>query len=106
MDCFVVFVVNWCFFMVGMFVVVLIGGFIVFNQFNIEVYFDLILLMVDIVMQSLGLLVEEIECYIMILIEIQVVGLKNIMIICIILFYGLFDVKIQFFFVYIYDEVL
>ncbi len=106
MDRLVALAVNRRFLMVGMFVAVLIGGLIAFNQLNIEAYPDPTPPMVDIVTQSPGLSAEEIERYITIPIETQVAGLKNITTIRTISLYGLSDVKIQFSFAYTYDEAL
>src|SRR5258708_10865392 len=92
--------------MVGVFVAVLIGGLIAFNQLNIEAYPDPTPPMVDIVTQSPGLSAEEIERYITIPIETQVAGLKNLTTIRTISLYGLSDVKLQFSFAYTYDEAL
>ncbi|MBR0817137.1 efflux RND transporter permease subunit [Bradyrhizobium liaoningense] len=104
MDRLVALAVHRRFLMVGMFVAVLIGGLIAFNQLNIEAYPDPTPPMVDIVTQSPGLSAEEIERYITIPIETQVAGLKNITTIRTISLYGLSDVKIQFSFAYTYDE--
>src|SRR3954449_3760783 len=106
MDRLVALAVNRRFLMVGMFVAVLIGGLIAFNQLNIEAYPDPTPPMVDIVTQSPGLSAEEIERYITIPIETQVAGLKNVTTIRTISLYGLSDVKIQFSFAYTYDEAL
>ncbi|QQO21043.1 efflux RND transporter permease subunit [Bradyrhizobium diazoefficiens] len=106
MDRLVALAVNRRFLMVGMFVVVLIGGLIAFNQLNIEAYPDPTPPMVDIVTQSPGLSAEEIERYITIPIETQVAGLKNLTTIRTISLYGLSDVKLQFSFAYTYDEAL
>ena len=106
MDRLVALAVNRRFLMVGMFIAVLIGGVIAFNQLNIEAYPDPTPPMVDIVTQSPGLSAEEIERYITIPIETQVAGLKNITTIRTISLYGLSDVKIQFSFAYTYDEAL
>ncbi|MGY3360447.1 multidrug efflux pump subunit AcrB [Bradyrhizobium sp. GM0.4] len=54
MDRLVALAVNRRFLMVGMFVAVLIGGLIAFNQLNIEAYPDPTPPMVDIVTQSPG----------------------------------------------------
>jgi cobalt-zinc-cadmium resistance protein CzcA len=104
MDRLVALAVNRRFLMVGMFVAVLIGGLIAFNQLNIEAYPDPTPPMVDIVTQSPGLSAEEIERYITIPIETQVAGLKNLTTIRTISLYGLSDVKLQFSFAYTYDE--
>ncbi|QQO12914.1 efflux RND transporter permease subunit [Bradyrhizobium diazoefficiens] len=106
MDRLVALAVNRRFLMVGMFVAVMIGGLIAFNQLNIEAYPDPTPPMVDIVTQSPGLSAEEIERYITIPIETQVAGLKNITTIRTISLYGLSDVKIQFSFAYTYEEAL
>ncbi|MGJ5220956.1 efflux RND transporter permease subunit, partial [Bradyrhizobium oligotrophicum] len=94
------------FLMVGLFVAVLIGGVIAFQQLNIEAYPDPTPPMVDIVTQSPGLSAEEIERYITIPIETQVAGIKNLRTIRTISLYGLSDVKLQFSFDYTYDEAL
>ena len=92
--------------MVILFVVVVIGGLIAFDQLNIEAYPDPTPPMVDIVTQSPGLSAEEIERYITIPIETQVAGIKNLRTIRTISLYGLSDVKLQFSFDYTYDEAL
>src|SRR5215471_11311362 len=104
MDRLVALAVNRRYLMVGMFVAVLIGGLIAFNQLNIEAYPDPTPPMVDVVTQSPGLSAEEIERYITIPIETQVAGLKNLRTIRTISLYGLSDVKLQFSFDYTYDE--
>lgn len=106
MDRLVALAVSRRFLMVGMFVAVLIGGLIAFNQLNIEAYPDPTPPMVDIVTQSPGLSAEEIERYITIPIETQVAGLKNLTTIRTISLYGLSDVKLQFSFAYTYEEAL
>src|SRR5689334_32560 len=106
MDRLVALAVNRRFLMVGMFVAVLVGGLIAFNQLNIEAYPDPTPPMVDIVTQSPGLSAEEIERYITIPIETQVAGLKNLATIRTISLYGLSDVKLQFSFAYTYEEAL
>ncbi|UPK33223.1 CusA/CzcA family heavy metal efflux RND transporter [Bradyrhizobium sp. 186] len=106
MDRLVALAVNRRYLMVGMFVAVLIGGLIAFNQLNIEAYPDPTPPMVDIVTQGPGLSAEEIERYITIPIETQVAGLKNLTTIRTISLYGLSDVKLQFSFAYTYDEAL
>src|SRR3954464_6097969 len=106
MDRLVALAVSRRYLMVGMFVAVLIGGVIAFNQLNIEAYPDPTPPMVDIVTQSPGLSAEEIERYITIPIETQVAGLKNLTTIRTISLYGLSDVKLQFSFAYTYDEAL
>jgi cobalt-zinc-cadmium resistance protein CzcA len=92
--------------MVGLFVAILAGGLIAFQQLNIEAYPDPTPPMVDIVTQSPGLSAEEIERYITIPIETQVAGIKNLRTIRTISLYGLSDVKLQFSFDYTYDEAL
>jgi cobalt-zinc-cadmium resistance protein CzcA len=89
-----------------MFVAVLVGGLIAFQQLNIEAYPDPTPPMVDIVTQSPGLSSEEIERYITIPIETQVAGIKNLRTIRTISLYGLSDVKLQFSFDYTYEEAL
>src|SRR5215470_9171479 len=94
------------FLMVGMFLAVVIGGLVAFQQLNIEAYPDPTPPMVDIVTQSPGLSAEEIERYITIPIETQTAGLKNLTSIRTISLYGLSDVKLQFSFDFTYDEAL
>src|SRR5712691_831347 len=93
-------------FMVVLFVMILGGGLIAFQQLNIEAYPDPTPPMVDIVTQSPGLSSEEIERYITIPIETQTAGLRNLTSIRTISLYGLSDVKLQFSFDYTYDEAL
>src|SRR4029079_19444141 len=106
MDRLVAIAVSRRYLMVGMFVAVLAGGLIAFQQLNIEAYPDPTPPMVDIVTQSPGLSSEEIERYITIPIETQVAGIKNLRTIRTISLYGLSDVKLQFSFDYTYDEAL
>src|SRR5579859_5692572 len=106
MDRLVSFAVDRRFLMVGLFVAVIIGGLVAFQQLNIEAYPDPTPPMVDVVTQSPGLSAEEIERYITIPIETQVAGLKNLTTIRTISLYGLSDVKLQFSFAYTYDEAL
>jgi cobalt-zinc-cadmium resistance protein CzcA len=106
MDRLVAFAISRRYMMLGMFVAVLVGGLIAFNQLNIEAYPDPTPPMVDIVTQSPGLSSEEIERYITIPIETQVAGIKNVRTIRTISLYGLSDVKLQFSFDYTYDEAL
>ena len=106
MDRLVAFAISRRYLMVGLFVAVLVGGLIAFQQLNIEAYPDPTPPMVDIVTQSPGLSSEEIERYITIPIETQVAGIKNLRTIRTISLYGLSDVKLQFSFDYTYDEAL
>src|SRR5438067_10491231 len=106
MDRLVALAVSRRYLMLGMFVAVMVGGLIAFNQLNIEAYPDPTPPMVDIVTQSPGLSSEEIERYITIPIETQVAGIKNLRTIRTISLYGLSDVKLQFTFDYTYDEAL
>ena len=78
MDRLVALAVSRRYLMLGMFVAVLIGGLIAFNQLNIEAYPDPTPPMVDIVTQSPGLSAEEIERYITIPIEIQMAGIPYV----------------------------
>src|SRR3954453_5370023 len=94
------------FLMVGMFLAVVFGGLVAFQQLNIEAYPDPTPPMVDVVTQSPGLSAEEIERYITIPIETQRAGLRNRRTIRPISLYGLSDVKLQFTFNYPYDEAL
>jgi len=106
MDRLVALAVSRRYLMVAMFVAVLVGGLIAFQQLNIEAYPDPTPPMVDIVTQSPGLSSEEIERYITIPIETQVAGIKNLRTIRTISLYGLSDVKLQFSFDYTYEEAL
>jgi len=92
--------------MLVVFVMVLLGGFIAFQQLNIEAYPDPTPPMVDVITQSPGLSAEEIERYITIPIETQTAATKNLTSIRTISLYGLSDVKLQFSFDYTYDEAL
>src|SRR6201995_2996228 len=106
MDRLVSFAVERRFLMVGLFLAVIMGGLVAFQQLNIEAYPDPTPPMVDIVTQSPGLSAEEIERYITIPLETQVSGIRNSTVIRTISLYGLSDVKIQFTFDYTYDEAL
>ena len=106
MDRLVSLAVDRRFLMVGLFLAVVIGGLIAFQQLNIEAYPDPTPPMVDVVTQSPGLSAEEIERYITIPIETQTAGLKNLNSIRTISLYGLSDVKLQFNFNYTYEEAL
>lgn len=94
------------FLMVGMFLAVVLGGLVAFQQLNIEAYPDPTPPMVDVVTQSPGLSAEEIERYITIPLEAQVAGIKNLNVIRTISLYGLSDVKLQFSFDYTYEQAL
>ncbi|TMJ75390.1 MAG: efflux RND transporter permease subunit, partial [Alphaproteobacteria bacterium] len=78
------------------FALTMIGGFMGFQQLNIEAYPDPTPPMVDVVTQSPGLSAEEIERYITIPIETQTAGIRNLRAIRTISLYGLSDVKLQF----------
>src|SRR5258707_13600287 len=104
MDRLVSLAVDRRFLMVGLFLAVVIGGLIAFQQLNIEAYPDPTPPMVDIVTQSPGLSSEEIERYITIPIETQVAGIKNLRTIRTTSLYALSDVKLQFSFAYTYEK--
>ncbi len=104
MDRLVSLAVDRRFLMVGLFVAVILGGLVAFQQLNIEAYPDPTPPMVDIVTQSPGLSAEEIERYITIPLETQVAGIKNLNVIRTISLYGLSDVKLQFSFDFTYDQ--
>ena len=106
MDRLVSFAVERRFLMLGLFLAVLVGGLVAFQQLNIEAYPDPTPPMVDIVTQSAGLSAEEIERYITIPLEAQVAGLKNLNVIRTISLYGLSDVKLQFSFDFTYEQAL
>ena len=106
MERLIAFAVSRRFLMVGLFVAMMIGGLIAFQQLNIEAYPDPTPPMVDIVTQSPGLSAEEIERYITIPLEAQVAGIKNMKVIRTISLYGLSDVKLQFSFDYTYEQAL
>src|SRR6266581_810394 len=106
MDRLVALAVSRRYLMVAMFVAVLVGGLVAFQQLNIEAYPDPTPPMVDIVTQSSGLSAEEIERYITIPLETQVAGIKNLNVIRTISLYGLSDVKLQFSFDFTYDQAL
>jgi cobalt-zinc-cadmium resistance protein CzcA len=106
MDRLVSLAVSRRFLMVGLFVAVIVGGLVAFQQLNIEAYPDPTPPMVDIVTQSAGLSAEEIERYITIPLETQVAGIKNLNVIRTISLYGLSDVKLQFSFDFTYDQAL
>src|SRR5579871_5235335 len=106
MDRLVAIAVERRFLMLGLFLAVIVGGLVAFQQLNIEAYPDPTPPMVDIVTQSPGLSAEEIERYITIPLETQVAGIKNLNVIRTISLYGLSDVKLQFTFDYTYDQAL
>ncbi|MDH7794969.1 MULTISPECIES: CusA/CzcA family heavy metal efflux RND transporter [unclassified Beijerinckia] len=82
------------------------GGFVAFQNLNIEAYPDPVPPMVDIVTQSDGMSAEEVERYITIPIETQTSGLPNLRTMRTISLYGLSDVKLQFTFDYTYEQAL
>src|SRR5258706_1297074 len=90
--------------MLALFVGVMAGGALAFQQLNIEAYPDPTPPMVDIVTQSPGLSAEEIERYITIPLETQVAVIKNLNVISTISLYYLSDVKLQFSFDFTYDQ--
>jgi len=106
MDRLVSIAVERRFLMVGLFLAIIIGGLVAFQQLNIEAYPDPTPPMVDVVTQSPGLSAEEIERYITIPLETQVAGLKNLNVIRTISLYGLSDVKLQFSFDFTYEQAL
>src|SRR6201994_3111672 len=106
MDRLVSLAVNRRFLMVGLFVAVILGGLVAFQQLNIEAYPDPTPPMVDVVTQSAGLSAEEIERYITIPLETQLSGIKNLNVIRTISLYGLSDVKLQFTFDFTYEQAL
>src|SRR6202021_1816658 len=83
---------------------ILIGGFALFSQLNIEAYPDPVPPLVDIVTQSRGQSAEEIERYITIPIEIQMAGIPNVTAIRTISLFGVSDIKLQFTYDFTYDE--
>src|ERR1700753_3814924 len=83
---------------------ILIGGFALFAQLNIEAYPDPVPPLVDIVTQSAGQSAEEIERYITIPIEIQMAGLPHVTTVRTISLFGLSDVKVQFTYDFTYQE--
>src|SRR5580698_445244 len=83
---------------------VLIGGFALFAQLNIEAYPDPVPPLVDIVTQSSGQSAEEIERYITIPIEIQMAGIPHVTTVRTISLFGLSDVKVQFTYDFTYPE--
>jgi heavy metal efflux system protein len=106
MNAIIAFALKHRVFMVVIFVMILSGGIVAFQQLNIEAYPDPTPPMVDIVTQSPGLSAEEIERYITIPIETQTAGLRNLTSIRTVSLYGLSDIKLQFTFDYTYDEAL
>src|SRR6478609_1686603 len=106
MDRLVSLAVERRFLMLGLFIAVIVGGLVAFQQLNIEAYPDPTPPMVDVVTQSPGLSAEEIERYITIPLETQVAGLKNLNVIRTISLYGLSDVKLQFSFDFTYEQAL
>src|ERR1700731_878310 len=83
---------------------VLVGGFALFGQLNIEAYPDPVPPLVDIVTQSSGQSAEEIERYITIPIEIQMTGIPHVTAVRTISLFGLSDVKVQFTYDFTYQE--
>src|ERR1051325_11921084 len=96
MDRLVSLAVERRFLMLGLFVAIIVGGLVAFQQLNIEAYPDPTPPMVDVVTQSPGLSAEEIERYITIPLEAQVAGLKNLKVIRTISLYGLSAIKSPF----------
>ena len=83
---------------------ILLGGFALFSQLNIEAYPDPVPPLVDIVTQSSGQSAEEIERYITIPIEIQMAGIPHVSAVRTISLFGLSDVKVQFTYDFTYYE--
>ncbi|GAB1715199.1 MAG: Heavy metal efflux pump CzcA [Nitrobacter sp.] len=92
--------------MLVMFIMTLAGGIVAFRVLNIEAYPDPVPPMVDVITQSAGLSAEEIERYITIPIETQLSGVPNLHVMRTISLYGLSDVKLQFTYIYTYEEAL
>src|SRR5260221_2909426 len=82
----------------------LTAGVASFLSLNIEAYPDPVPPLVDIVTQSTGQSAEEIERYITIPLEIQMAGIPNVQAIRTILLFGLSDVKVQFTYVFTYQQ--
>src|SRR5690242_4415563 len=106
MDRLVAIAVERRYLMVGLFLAVIFGGLVAFQQLNIEAYPDPTPPMVDVITQSSGLSAEEMERYITIPIEAATSNLKNINTMRSVSLYGLSDVKLQFTFDYTYEEAL
>ena len=104
MDRLVSLAVDRRFLMVGLFVAVIIGGLVAFQQLNIEAYPDPVPPLVDIVTQSTGQSAVEIERYITIPLEIQIAGIPNVQAIRTISLFGLSDVKVQFTYDFTYTQ--
>src|SRR3984957_4014580 len=75
---------------------ILIGGFALFSQLNIEAYPDPVPPLVHICTHSNDQVAEEIERYITIPIEIQMAGIPHVTAVRTISLFGLSDVKVQF----------
>jgi cobalt-zinc-cadmium resistance protein CzcA len=82
--------------MLATFVFVCAAGLVRFTRLNIEAYPDPVPPLVDIVTQNPGQSAEEIERYVTIPLDIQMVGLPHIASIRTISLFGLSDVKLQF----------
>src|SRR5438034_7280825 len=86
------------------FALTMIGGFMGFQQLNIEAYPDPTPPMVDVITQSPGLSAEEIERYITIPIEVNVATAPHLTAMRTISLFGLSDVKLQFSFDFTYEQ--
>src|SRR3984957_1040737 len=83
---------------------ILIGGFALFSQLNIEAYPDPVPPLVHICTHSNDQVAEEIERYITIPIEIQMAGIPHVTSVRTISLFGLSDVKVQFTYDFTYDQ--
>src|SRR3984893_12629789 len=83
---------------------ILIGGFALFSQLNIEAYPDPVPPLVEVITQSSGQSAEEIERYITIPIEIQMAGIPHVTSVRTISLFGLSDVRIAFTYDFTYEQ--
>src|SRR5271167_3102647 len=104
MNAIIAFALKQRVFLVILLPLILIGGFALFAQLNIEAYPDPVPPLVDIVTQSNGQSAEEIERYITIPIEVQMAGIPNVTAVRTISLFGLSDVKVQFSYAFTHEE--
>jgi cobalt-zinc-cadmium resistance protein CzcA len=89
-----------------MFLVMLALGYASYTQLNIEAYPDPVPPLVDVITQNPGQSAEEIERYITIPLEVALAGIPNATVVRTISLFGLSDVKVQFNYVYTYEQAL
>lgn len=96
LECLVVFFLCYKVLVLIVFVVIGFFGFQVVCQLFIDVFFDVILVQVNVYIEVLGLVVEDVEQLFIMLVELVLVGLFKVEQICLVSLFGLFYVLVYF----------